>query len=135
MALLIKGGEIVNAETRYHSDVFVDDEVIRAIGLDLSVPSDTEIIDATGKLIFPGFIDPHVHIHLPFMETFAKDTYETARTAALIGGTTTLIEIGCPSGREDTLEAYQLWKSKAEGLSACDYAFHMAVTRFDERSE
>ena len=89
------------------------------------------MIDATGKLIFPGFIDPHVHIHLPFMATFAKDTHATASKAALVGGTTTFIEMVCPSRNEDALEGYHTWKQKAEGNSACDYAFHMAVTRYD----
>ena len=55
------------------------------------------MIDATGKYVFPGFIDPHVHIYLPFMGTFAKDTYETGSKAALVGGTTTLIEMCCPA--------------------------------------
>ena len=72
-------------------------------------------IDAAGKFVFPGFIDPHVHIYLPFMGTFAKDTYDTASRAALVGGTTTLIEMVCPSRADDPLEAYELWKSKAAG--------------------
>ena len=87
------------------------------IGPDLDVPPGTEVIDATGKLIFPGFIDPHVHIHLPFMATFAKDTHATASKAALIGGTTTFIEMVCPSRNEDALEGYHTWKQKAEGNS------------------
>ncbi len=135
MALLIRGGEIVTAESRYHSDILVEDEVIRAIGRDLPAPADVEIIDASGKLVFPGFVDPHVHIHLPFMSTFAKDTHATASKAALIGGTTTFIEMCCPSRNDDALESYHLWKEKAEGNSACDYAFHMAVTRYDARTE
>jgi dihydropyrimidinase len=135
MALLIKGGEIVIAEARYHSDIFVEGEVIRAIGVDLAAPPDAEIIDASGKLVFPGFIDPHVHIHLPFMATFAKDTHTTASEAALIGGTTTFIEMCCPSRKDDALDSYHLWKQKAEGNSASDYAFHMAVTRYDQRTD
>ena len=97
MGLLIKGGEIVTAEARSRGDIFIEDETVSAIGPGLSVPPGTEIIDATGKLVFPGFIDPHVHIHLPFMATFAKDTHATASAAALIGGTTTFIEMCCPS--------------------------------------
>ena len=135
MALLIKGGEIVTAESRYRSDILVKDEVISAIGLGLEAPPGAEIIDAKGKLVFPGFIDPHVHIHLPFMATFAKDTHATASKAALIGGTTTFIEMCCPSRNDDALEGYHTWKAKAEGNSACDYAFHMAVTRFDQQTE
>jgi dihydropyrimidinase len=68
------------------------------------------------------------------MGTFAKDTYDTASRAALVGGTTTLIEMVCPGRADDPLEAYELWKSQAEGRSACDYAFHMGVTRWDDRT-
>lgn len=93
------------------------------------------MIDASGKYVFPGFIDPHVHIYLPFMATFAKDTHETGSIAALIGGTTTYIEMCCPNRNDDALEGYQLWKGKAEGNSACDYTFHMSVTKFDEKTE
>ena len=135
MALLIKGGEIVTAESRYRSDILVENETISAIGPGLVAPPDAEVIDAAGKLVFPGFIDPHVHIHLPFMSTFAKDTHATASKAALIGGTTTFIEMICPSRNDDLLEGYHTWKQKAQGNSACDYAFHMAVTRFDRSTE
>ena len=135
MGLLIRGGEIVTAESRSRADIFIEHETITRIGLDLAVPTETEVIDATGKLVFPGFIDPHVHIHLPFMATFAKDTHATASVAGLIGGTTTFIEMVCPSRNEDALEGYNTWKQKAQGNSACDYAFHMAVTRYDANTE
>ena len=94
---------------------------------------DCEVIDARGKYVFPGFIDPHVHIYLPFMGTFAKDTHETASRAALVGGTTTFIEMICPGRDEKPLEAFELWLGKAEGASACDFSFHMGVTRYDDR--
>ena len=135
MGLLIKGGEIVTADSRYTSDIYIEDENITSIGRELYAPFGTEVIDATGKLVFPGFIDPHVHIHLPFMATFAKDTHATASQAALIGGTTTFIEMVCPSRHEDALAGYNDWKQRAEGNSACDYSFHMAVTRFDAETE
>ncbi len=96
MPILIKNGDIVTAERRFAADVLCEGEKITAIAPNLSAPQSAEIIDAAGKLIFPGFIDPHVHIYLPFMGTFAKDTWETASRAALIGGTTTLIEMICP---------------------------------------
>lgn len=129
--LLVRNADIVTADSRYRADIYAAGETITRIGENLEVPADTEIIDATGKLVFPGFIDPHVHIYLPFMSTFAKDTHETGSIAALVGGTTTFIEMVCPSRLDDTLEGYQLWKSKADGSSACDYAFHMSVTKFD----
>jgi dihydropyrimidinase len=135
MALLIKNGEIVTADARFHGDIYVERETITRIGTGLDAPPGTEVLDATGKFVFPGFIDPHVHIYLPFMATFAKDTHETGSIAALVGGTTTFIEMCCPSRADDALEGYQLWKSKAEGHSACDYAFHMSVTKYDERTE
>ena len=93
------------------------------------------MIDASGKYVFPGFIDPHVHIYLPFMGTFAKDTHETASRAALVGGTTTVIEMICPGCEEKPLEAFELWLGKAQGASACDFSFHMGVTRYDEEAE
>ena len=130
MPLLIKNGEIVTADSRYHADIYVENETITRIGKGLEVPPGTEVIDATGKLVFPGFIDPHVHVYLPFMATFAKDTHETASIAALVGGTTTFIEMCCPSRLDDALEGYYLWKEKAAGHSACDYTFHMSVTKF-----
>jgi dihydropyrimidinase len=134
MALLIKNGEIVTADSRYRADVYVENEQITRIGLDVDVPPDAEVIDASGKWVFPGFIDPHVHIYLPFMATFAKDTHETASVAALVGGTTTYIEMCCPSRLDDPLEGYRLWRSKAEGHSACDYSFHMSVTKFENNT-
>lgn len=135
MGLLIQNGEIITAQDRYVADIWCEDETITAIGVDLPVPEGAQVVDATGKYVFPGFIDPHVHIHLPFMGTHAKDTYETASRAALVGGTTTLIEMVCPGKSEDPLQAYALWREKAEGHSACDFTFHMGVTRFDDQSE
>ncbi len=132
MNLLIQNGTIVTADSQFVSDILCSDGLINAIGANLTAPPDAEIIDATGKYVFPGFIDPHVHIYLPFMGTFSKDDYASGSKAALMGGTTTLIEMCCPSRSEDPLEAIRLWKSKAAGISSCDYTFHMGVTRFDE---
>jgi dihydropyrimidinase len=135
MGLLIRNGEIVNVGSRVQADVYAENETVTRIGKNLEAPPGTEVIEATGKLVFPGFIDPHVHIYLPFMATFAKDTHETGSIAALVGGTTTYIEMCCPNRNDDALEGYQLWKSKAEGKSACDYAFHMSVTKFVKETE
>ena len=93
------------------------------------------MIDAKGKYVFPGFIDPHVHIYLPFMGTMAKDDYITGSEAALVGGTTTLIEMCCPARKDDTLESFELWMKQAVGRSACDFTFHMGVTKFDVNIE
>src|SRR6187402_675743 len=135
MPLLIKNGRIATADSDYIADIYCEGETITRIGRGLDAPPNAEVIDATGKLVFPGFIDPHVHIYLPFMGTYSKDTHETGSIAALVGGTTTYIEMCCPSRLDDPLEGYQLWKSKAEGHSACDYTFHMSVTRFGDQTE
>jgi dihydropyrimidinase len=135
MPLLIQNGEIITADSRTKADILAEGETITKIGRGLEVPPGTEVIDATDHLIFPGFIDPHVHIYLPFMATFAKDTQQTASIAALTGGTTTWIEMCCPNRTDDALEGYQLWRAKAEGNSACDYTFHMAVTKFEAETE
>ncbi|MBI2814984.1 MAG: dihydropyrimidinase [Opitutae bacterium] len=135
MALLIKNGEIVTADSRYTADIWCEGETITRIDRNIAAPAGATVIDATGKLVFPGFIDPHVHIYLPFMGTFSKDTYETGSKAALVGGTTTLIEMCCPSRADDALKSFELWMSQAVGKSACDFTFHMGVTKFDGGTE
>ena len=135
MSLLIKNGKITTATDQYVADILCDGETISAIGRDLSAPAGAEVVDATGKYVFPGFIDPHVHIYLPFMGTFSKDTYDSGSRAALVGGTTTLIEMCCPSRQQEPLEMLDLWISQAEGISACDFTFHMGVARFDASVE
>jgi dihydropyrimidinase len=135
MSLLIKNGEIVTADSRYIADIYCEGETITTIDKDITPPPGCEVIDATGKYVFPGFIDPHVHIYLPFMGTYAKDNYDTGSKAAIAGGTTTLIEMCCPSRLDDTLEGFELWLKQAEGLSACDFTFHMGVTKFDDKTE
>ena len=135
MSLLIKNGEIVTASERYLADIYCEKETITRIDRNLPAPAGAEVIDASGKYVFPGFIDPHVHIYLPFMGSFAKDTHETASKAALVGGTTTLIEMICPGRTEKPMDAFELWMEKAGSKSACDYSFHMGVTRFDALAE
>lgn len=135
MSLLIKNGEIVTPSERYVADIWCEDETITRIDRNIETPNGAEVIDAAGKYVFPGFIDPHVHIYLPFMGTHAKDTHETASKAALVGGSTTFIEMVCPARGDKPLEAYELWLGKAQGKSACDFSFHMGVTRYDDEAE
>lgn len=135
MNLLIKNGDIVNADSRQKADILIQDGKISRIGNGLEAPEGTDVIQAKGKYVFPGFIDPHVHVHLPFMGTHAKDTYESASKAAVVGGTTTLIEMCVPGPDDDLAEAFGLWSGKAEGLSACDYTFHMGVPRLKTKKD
>jgi dihydropyrimidinase len=137
MSLLIRNGRIVTASDDYVADIYCEDQTIARIEarIDPSSVKGAEVIDASGKLVFPGFIDPHVHVYLPFMGTFAKDTWETASRAAIVGGTTTLIEMICPGKTDEPMGAFETWLSKAQGVASCDFTFHMGVTRFDEMAE
>jgi dihydropyrimidinase len=135
MPLLIKNGRIVTADSDFTGDIYCEGETITRSGKELEAPPYTEVIDATGKLVFPGFIDPHVHIYLPFMGTFSMDTYDSGSRAALVGGTTTLIEMCCPSRADEALAGFELWMAQAAGKSACDFTFHMGVTKFDAGAE
>jgi dihydropyrimidinase len=135
VALLIRGGRLITPADDHIADIYCEGETITRIEREIdtrTLPPGTEVIDASGKYVFPGFIDPHVHIYLPFMGTFAADDYESASKAALAGGTTTLVEMICPGPADDPLTAFELWKSKAETLAAVDYTFHMSVVRFEE---
>ena len=64
------------------------------------------------------------------MGTYAKDTYETASKAALIGGTTCFIDFCIPDQGEEPLSAFTTWNSKSDGQSACDFTYHMAGNGF-----
>lgn len=135
MSLLIKNGQIITATDNYVADIYCENEQITKIEKNLEAPPEAEVIDAKGKYVFPGFIDPHTHIYLPFMGTYAKDTYETASQAALVGGTTTIFDMCCPSRQMEAIEGFETWNSKSDGKSACDYTYHMGVTRFDDKTE
>jgi dihydropyrimidinase len=134
MSLLIKNADIVTADSRYTADIYCENQTITRIDRELAAPAGAEVIDARGKYVFPGFIDPHVHIYLPFMGTFSKDNFETGSRAALVGGTTTLIEMCCPSRQDDALAGFETWMAQAEGKSACDFSFHMGVSHFDDKT-
>jgi len=135
MPILIQNGRVVTATDDECLDIYCADDTITRIEPVIdpaSLPNDTDVIDATDHLVFPGFIDPHVHIHLPFMGTHARDDYGSASRAALAGGTTTMIEMVCPSRDDDPLDAFHDWNARAASLAAVDYSFHIGVVRFDE---
>ncbi|KAA3613800.1 MAG: dihydropyrimidinase [Calditrichaeota bacterium] len=136
MSVLIKNGRIVTAGADYIADIFVEGESISAIGKNLAVSAD-KTIDATGKLVFPGGIDPHVHLDLPFMGTYSSDNYETGTRAALFGGTTSVIDFVIQSQGHSMHSAVEEWHKKADGNAFGDYGFHIAVTDFnpDSRAE
>ena len=91
MSILIKNGRILTASDDYQADLYIKGETIHSIGKNLNVKADREI-DATGMVVMPGGIDPHVHLDMPFMGTFSSDSYETGTLAAMHGGTTMVID-------------------------------------------
>lgn len=131
MSVLIKNGRIITAADNYVADIFIENETITTIGKDLNITADT-VIDAKGKLIFPGGIDPHVHLDMPFMGTFSSDNFETGTAAALHGGTTTVIDFVIQKKGGTLYAALQEWRERAEGKAIGDYAFHFAITDFNE---
>src|SRR6185436_17127254 len=131
MSLLIKNGRIITAAEDYVADIFIEGETISAIGKKLSVKAD-ETIDASGKLVFPGGIDPHVHLDMPFMGTFSSDNYETGTLAALHGGTTMVIDFVLQTQGKPLRHALEAWQGRSNGNCFGDYSFHMAVTDFND---
>ena len=128
---VVKGGTIYVPGSSFVGDIGISGETIAEIKEGGGLEGE-RVIDATGKLVFPGFIDPHVHIHLPFMGTNAIDDHESATKAALVGGTTTIIEMICPGPDDEPANAFKEWKDLAQVGCCCDYTFHLAVVRFDE---
>jgi dihydropyrimidinase len=131
MSLLIKNGRIVTATDNFTGDVFIEGETVSSVGRSLKVQADTTI-DATGLLVMPGGIDPHVHLDMPFMGTYSSDTHETGTRAALFGGTTTVIDFVLQRQGHSLKEALAEWNGRARGNAVGDYSFHMAVTDFND---
>lgn len=133
MSVLIKNGRVVTPSEDFAGDIFVENETITLVGKDLKVNADAEI-DATGKIVMPGGIDPHVHLDMPFMGTFSSDNYETGTAAALFGGTTMVIDFVLQTQGKPLHSALEEWRGRSDGNAYCDYSFHMAVTDFNENT-
>ncbi len=115
-AKLIKNGTIVTAADTYTADVLIKEGVIAKIGFDLEAEAD-EVIDASGKYVFPGGIDPHTHLDMPFGGTVTADDFATGTTAAAFGGTTTIIDFCLTTKGKPLSESIQTWHNKAHGQS------------------
>jgi dihydropyrimidinase len=134
MSILITNGRIITAGEDYIADLFIEGEIIAMIGNNLPMKADT-VIDASGKLVMPGGIDPHVHLALPSMGTFSSDDYASGTTAALFGGTTTVIDFANQKKGKSLTQALEEWKGRSTGQTVCDYSFHMSVTDFNDSSK
>ena len=135
---LIKSGTLVTADESFVADILIEGEIIAEIGSDLAVKQ-SEVIDATGKLIMPGGIDPHTHFDLPMFDTVSSDDHYTGHKAAAFGGTTTVLDfIPHPPSSSRThmggLErGVKAWHAKADSKAAIDFGFHMNITRLDNK--
>ncbi len=131
MSVLIKGGRIVTAADDYVGDVYVEGERIALIGESLDVEAD-RVVDATGKYVLPGCVDPHTHLDMPFGGTVTIDDFESGQTSAAFGGTTCHVDFVIqPKGATFT-EALEKWHGKREGKALIDNGFHIAVTDLNE---
>ena len=132
-SLLIRNGTVVTATDQYQADIFIEGETVAMIGARLDVVADQEI-DAQGCYLFPGGIDAHTHMELPFMGTHSSDTFETGTLAGLHGGTTSIVDFAIQTQGDSLEAAIGEWHRKADGNAVGDYAFHCAVTDFNDNT-
>ena len=130
-AILIRGGVLVTAVSTIEADLLIEGERIAAIGAQL--PADgAQVVEARGRLILPGGVDPHTHFDLPMFGTVSSDDHYTGHKAAAFGGTTTVLDF-VPLSEEGSLaQAVDIWHAKADRRAAIDFGFHMNITRLDD---
>jgi dihydropyrimidinase len=127
VSILIKGGRVVTAADDYVADVYVEDGRVALLGESLAVEAE-RTIDARGRLVLPGCVDPHTHLDMPFGGTVTIDDVESGQTAAAFGGTTCHVDFCIQSPGESFADALAVWHAKAEGRQLIDMGYHMAVT-------
>src|SRR4051812_28465661 len=132
MKTLIRNGRVITAVDDYKADILIENEVISLIGARLDLEAD-EVIDAEGKLVIPGGIDPHTHMELPFGGTQSSDDFFTGTRAAAHGGTTTIIDFAVQYKGESMIQGVDNWHAKADGKCAIDYSFHLITTDFEDK--
>jgi dihydropyrimidinase len=132
MGTIIKNGTVVTASDTYKADVRIDGEVVSAIGANLPVGTGDTVVEAEGRYVFPGGIDTHTHLELPFMGTVSADDFVTGSRAAIQGGTTTFMDFVIPAKGRPLAEAVAAWHKKADGRAVADYAFHLCINDFND---
>jgi len=131
MDLVVKNGTIVTSTDVFKADIGIVDGKIIEIKKKIAAPAET-VIDAKGKYVLPGVIDPHTHMELPFMAAVSADDFEAGTIAAAFGGVTTIIDFAIQSKGKTFLEAIELWRRKADPKVVIDYSLHVAVTDLTE---
>ena len=135
MKYLLKNGTVVSGDLSVREDVLIDGETIVKTGQNLE-EEDAQVIDVSGKLLFPGFIDGHTHFDLEVAGTVTADDFETGTKAAIAGGTTLVIDYASQDKGGHTLkEGLEKWHKKADGKCSCDYSFHMSIVEWNEETE
>ena len=132
--ILIKNGKLVTAEKSFQADILIEGETIKQIGSDLPVDG-AEVIDAAGKLVLPGGIDPHTHFDLEMFGTVSSDDHYTGHKAAAFGGTTTVMDFVVQPDQGTLEQGVAEWHAKADDKAAIDFGFHMNITRLDKEVE
>ncbi|MBE9474145.1 MAG: dihydropyrimidinase [Chloroflexi bacterium] len=133
MPIIIKSGTLITASETFDADILIDGEKIVSVGKNIDI-SNAQLIDAAGKLVMPGGIDPHTHLDLPMFATVSSDDHYTGHKAAAFGGTTTVMDF-VPQDYDTLREAVEVWHAKADDKAAIDFSFHMNITRLDEQVE
>lgn len=132
---LIKGGTVVTATETMVADVLVvGDKVAALLGAEADEPTADQVIDAGGRLVFPGSVDAHTHMEIPFGAATSKDTFATGTQAAAWGGTTTIIDFPIQMKGNSLIGSFDETMAKAAGSSAIDFAFHQIVGDVNEQS-
>ena len=131
MKKIIKNGVVVTATDTYKADIEINDGIITRIGQNLHA-DDAEVIDAKGSYVFPGGIDPHTHLDMPFGGTVTKDDFESGTKAAAFGGTTTIIDFCLTSKGVPLKEAVHTWHEKSEDKAVIDYGFHLQIVEMTD---
>ena len=134
MMRLFKGGTVVSGRGTKRADVLIDGEKIVQVGRNIIAPN-AQVIDVTGMLLLPGFIDAHTHFDLDVCNTTTTDDFTSGSRAALRGGTTTVVDFACPNKGETLHDGLKLWHEKADGKTYCDYGFHMTIDDWNETIE
>src|SRR3954466_16286836 len=129
--VILAGGTVVTADASFHADVAVAGETIAAIGTDL--PRDgAEVVDVSGALVMPGFIDGHTRMDMPFGGTVTADDWDTGTAAALAGGTTMIVDFSLQQVGDSLADALATWHGKADGKTHIDYGLHVAIANLTE---
>ena len=135
MKYLLKNGTVVSGSSSEQLDVLTEDEKIIKVARDIQ-DEEATVIDVTGKLLFPGFIDGHTHFDLEVAGTVTADDFETGTRAAILGGTTFVIDYASQDKGGHTLkEGLERWHQKADGKCSCDYSFHMSIVEWNDCTE